>query len=296
MLIVELALVAACDRPGDNPNHETARAAIAVPDAAAARVTVADASLVPEVDAAPGAELVITPWAPRPGSSSMVTFDAKLDFDLNFGGLEIITSTTQSKKKKVQILAVDPDGIVHKRIRYIKRDTNAVVDGERKKDPSPIRGKTYDVTTNFGVVDVRLPGGRRASEEEVEAVRRDEGQLQSPEMLGKVLVGLRLVEGQSFEVPVAALEKLVVGDFRARRMVLTYRGKTRDGTRVDAVGMIASDGAGLKLFLDLDAELLLDPTGWCLSAKVDGKVRAELNGTVVGSGAGTGTVAATPLR
>src|SRR5262249_42599136 len=149
-----------------------------------------------------------------------VTFDAKLDFDINLGGLKTVTSTTQSKKKRVQFVAVDPDGTVHKRITYIKRDTHIVQDGELKKDPSPIRGKTYLVTWKDTLVDVRLPNGKPASAEEDAAVRKDEGQLQSPELLGRTLAGLRLVEGKPFDVPIAALEKLTSGgDFRPRRMV-----------------------------------------------------------------------------
>ena len=50
------------------------------------------------------------------------------------------------------------------------------------------------------------------------------------------------------------------------------------------------------MFIDLDGSLLLDGTGWCRELKVDLSVRAEFNGTVVGSGKGTGKVTATPLE
>jgi hypothetical protein len=225
-----------------------------------------------------------------------VTFEAKLDFDLNFGGMQTITSTTQSKKKKIEILAVDADGTVKKRITYMRRDTNAIVDGERKKDTSPIRGKTYRITWKEGITEVLLPSGKPASAEEADAVRRDESQLQSPEVLGKALLGVRLTEGQPFEVPPIALEKLVANDYRVKRLVLTYRGKTRDGSRIDAEASISSEGRGTKMYVDLTAEIVLDTTGWCRSAKVNLQARAELNGAVVGSGAGTGIIAATPLR
>lgn len=233
---------------------------------------------------------------PRPGVSSTITFDAQLDFDLNFGGMKTLTSSTQSKRKKVEFLAVEPDGTVRKRITYVKRDTRIVVDGEPKKDPSPIRGKAYLVTWKDDITDVRLANGKPASDEEVKAVRGEEGQLQAAERFGRALNGLRLVEGQPFEIPVIALDKLVTGAFKPRRMVLTYRGRTAEGARIDAEGELASDGKGTRMFLDAKAELVVDDTGWCRSAKITMQVRAELNDAVVGSGAGTGTVTATPLR
>src|SRR5262249_14166671 len=156
------------------------------------------AGAIAALDAGPGAELIVTAMPPRPGTSSIVTYEAKLDHDFNFGGLQIITSSTQSKKKKVEIVAVDPDGTVHKRITYLKRETRAIVDGELKKDDDPIRGKTYLLTSKDGVVSVQLPGGKPASSEEVGAVTKEEKALQSPEVLGKALDGLRLVKGQAF--------------------------------------------------------------------------------------------------
>jgi hypothetical protein len=115
-------------------------------------------------------------------------------------------------------------------------------------------------------------------------------------VMSKLLAGVRLVQDQPFEVPVATLENMVKSDYRPRRIVLTYRGRARDGERVDAEATLAKEGEGLKMYADLDIKLVLDATGWCLSAKVAMKVRAELKGTVVGSGAGTASVVATPLR
>ena len=264
---------------------------------AAPTTPAAPAAIDAGIDAPPAAELVLTAEPLKPGTSSIVTYDAKLDLDLNFGGMAQVTSTTRTKKKKVEIVGVDPDGTVHKRITYLARETNAIVDGERKKDVNPTLGKTYLVTWKDKIVDVKRPNGKSVSDEELAAIRGDEGQLQAPEMLGKLLSGVRLVEGQPFELPAFALGKLTLpDDFHMRRMVLTYRGKTSDGVRIDADGAIGNDGEGAKMFLDLKAEILLDPGGWCLSSRVKAQVRVELNGTVIGSGAGTGTITATPLR
>lgn len=282
---------AGCDSPREAPRQETAIAPVA-----AVAAPPSDAAVDAAIDAPPGGELVVTAARPRPGTSSIVTFDAVVDYDLNLGGFEMITSTTQSKKKKVAIVAVDPDGTVHKNITYIKRDTRMVVDGEAKKDPSPIRGKTFRVSWKDGVVDVRRSNGKPATPEEIEAVRSDEGQLQSPELLGRLLGGLRLVEGQPFEVPVVMLEKLVSGGFRPRRMVLTYRGKTDDGARIDAEGVLLIEAPGMTTFVDIKTELVIDATGWCRSASATLQVRVEFKGTVVGSGEGKGTILATPLR
>ena len=198
--------------------------------------------VIARADDAPPAELVITPVALRPRTSSTVDFVATLDLDFNFGGLPTVTSTRRTKKKKVEIRAVDPDGTVHKRITYLKLETNSVVDGERKKDPSAIRGKAYDVTWNGGIVDVRLPGGKPANAEEVAEVRGEEGALQAPEVMSKLLAGVRLVQDQPFEVPVATLDSMVKGDYRPRRIVVTYRGKASDGERVDAEAALAKEG------------------------------------------------------
>jgi len=281
------------------PAVETANGSTGSAGSAAQTGAQPAAGAVAAIDAGPGAELVVTAVPPRPGTSSIVTYDAKLDQDFNFGGLQIITSSTQSKKKKVEIVAVDPDGTVHKRITYLKLETRRIVDGELKKDDNPIRGKTYLLTWKDSVVaEVQLPGGKPASPEEVEAVKKEETRLQTPEVLGKALDGLRLVKGQAFEVPSGALERLIQGgEFHARRMVLTYRGKTREGTRIDAEGAVVNNELkGLRLFVDLKGELLIDRTGWCRSLKVTGQVRAELNGVVVGSGAGSGATVATALR
>jgi hypothetical protein len=301
MLVAALVLASACDRSRETGKHDGPAAVVAVADAAPldAGVTALDASpgaALPAPEAAGGEALVVTTATPRPGTSATVTYDAKLDYDLNLGGFKNVTATTQSKKKRVEIVAVDPDGTVHKRITYVKRDTSIVVDGERKKDPSPIRGKTYLVTWKDGELEVLLRNGNPASNEETEAVRREEALLQSPDFLGKALVGVRLVEGQPFEVPLVMLEKIVRGEYRPRRMVLTYRGKTKDGSRIDAEGSVATEGRGMKTFFDVKAEIVLDTTGWCRSFKATGQIRAELNGAVVGSGAGTGIALATALR
>jgi hypothetical protein len=264
---------------------------------------VARAAADPAPEVAPGsahaaqaAELVINPVALKPGTSSTVDFLATLDLDFNYGGQATVSSTTRTKKKKVEIRAVDRDGTVHKRITYSKIDTNSVVDGERRKDPSTIRGKTYDLTWNNGILDVRRPGGKAATPDEITEVHGEEGTLQAPELMSKLLAGVRLTQDQPFEVPVAMLESMVKTDYRPRRVVLTYRGKASDGERVDGEATLVKDGQGMKMFLDLDVKLVFDATGWCLSARVAAKVRAELNGTVVGSGAGTASVVATPLR
>lgn len=280
-----------CEPPREARKQETAIAPVA-----AIAALPADAAADAAIDAPPGGELVVTPSRPRPGTSSIVTFDAVVDYDLNLGGFEMITSTTQSKKKKVAIVAVDPDGTVHKRITYLKRDTRMVVDGEARKDPSPIRGKTFRVSWKDGIVDVRRDSGKPATAEEVEGVRSDEGQLQSPELLGRLLSGLRLVEGQPFEVPSAMLEKLVSSGMRVRRMVLTYRGKVDDGARIDAEGVLLMEAPGMTTFVDIKTELVVDETGWCRSASAALQVRVEFKGTVVGSGEGKGTILATPLR
>src|SRR5262249_48715273 len=127
-------------------------------------------------------------------------------------------------------------------------------------------------------------------------VRREEVQLQVPELLGKALAGVRLVEGQPFEVPAGVLDKLGKGDFTPRRVVLTYRGKTPEGARIDAVAALVHDRSNLKMFFDLTAEIVIDETGWCRSNKTRGQVRTEFKGVVVGSGAGSAQLLATPLR
>jgi hypothetical protein len=300
-----LVVTAACGRSADSGKQDTpakvapASAAPTAPEATvdATPGATVHAAIDAATDAPPGAELVITAAPLKPGTSSIVTFDAKIDLDLNFGGMGQVTSSTRTKKKKVEIVGVDPDGTVHKRITYLVRQTNAIVDGERKKDVNPNRGKTYLVTWKDKVVDVKRANGKPVSEEELAAIHSDEGQLQAPEMLGKMLSGIRLVEGQPFELPAFALEKFSLPTgYRVRRMVLTYRGTTREGVRIDAEGAIASDGPGAKTFLDLTSEILLDATGWVLSSRVTGQVRAELGGAVVGSGAGTATLTATLPR
>ena len=254
------------------------------------------AGAVAAADPTPPAQLVVTSTTPRPGTSSTVTFDAALDLDFNFGGMQRITKSKRSKKKKVEIVGVGADGSVEKRITYTKHDSEIVVDGQKQPDPTPVRGKTYRVTWKDGVVGVRAADGKPVSDAEAAAVREEESQLQTPELLGKALSTVRLVEGQPFEVPIAALEKMMSGPFRPKRLVLTYRGNVPDGARIDAVGTLANEAGGTKFYLDLKAELVIDTTGWCRSAKVTGQVRVELNGSVVGSGAGTGTITASPLR
>jgi hypothetical protein len=288
-----LLLVVACEKRDDGA---VAPVPLAVRDAGAALAPV-DATRPVATDAAPRGELVVTAVVTKPGTSSTVTFDAKLDLDLNFGGLAIVTSSKRTVTKKVEILAVGPDATVQKRITYTRYDNNVIVDGERKKDDTPIRGKSYRVTWKLGVGDVSRADGKPASEAEAEAVRKEESQLQSPELLGSALAGLRLVEGEPFEVPAAALEKLVKGAYRPKRVVLVYRGKTAEGARIDAEGTFANeDSEGLTLFLELKAQLVLDETGWCRDVEVTAQVRAELNGAVVGSGAGSASVKATALR
>jgi hypothetical protein len=292
--LAAVLLLGACNQPPDTSSAPAERAA--PPPAVAVAPVVAPPAPDAAVARPPGAELVITPAIPRPGMSATVTFDATLEFDLNFGGLMLVTASKQSKRKKVVIAKVDPDGTVHKRITYTKRDTHILVDGEPRKDVTPIRGKTFLVAWKDAVIDVRRANGTPAGEEEVKAVRAEEGQLQVPDILASALANLQLVEGVPFEVPVAAIERMINGDFRARRAVLTYLGKTAEGARIGADVSIVSAGQGIKYYVELKGELVLDSTGWCLRADINGQVRAELSGSVVGSGSGIGHVTATPLR
>lgn len=271
-------------------------------DAAVVAAAYADASApldaAPDALAviAPGDLLVIVPKVPAPGASATVTFHADLDFDLNFGGLETVTSARQSKKKKVEILAVDPDGTIHKRVTYTKRDTNTVVDGEPRKDRPIVRGKSFLVDFKDSVISVRRKNGSAATPDEVEAVTSEEGQLQSPEVLGRILGGIQLLKDQPFDVPAIALGKLVTSEYKPRRVVLTYRGMEGDLVRIDAEAQLSSDEEALRMFVDLKGSLLLDKTGWCRELVVDLQARAEFNGTVVGSGKGTGKITTTPLE
>jgi len=286
MLLVFSILVGACEQ------HDTPAP---VPTPTPAKPP----AVAPVVDAGEPRGEVIVEWAPpKPGTSSTVGFDAKLDLDMNFGGMAILTSSVQKKKKKVQIVAVEPDGTVLKRITYLVRDTKVLVDGEPRKDVTPIRGKTYLVSWKAGTVTGVLHDDRKpATEEEVVAVRKEEAQLHAPDALGAALSGMRFVEGEPFEVPIAVLEKMIQGTYKPKRVVLTYRGKTPEGSQIDAEGVFTNEGEGtLRFNLELKGTLLIDHTGWCREAKVTGQVRAELNGSVVGSGAGSGTVTATPLR
>ena len=288
-LLLLLAL-AACSKERDTPDAARAKPAPAV-------ATVAPPPVDAGLDAPPpGAVLVVTTEPLQAGTSSTITFEANLDFDLNLGGFQTVTTSKQSKKKTVAITAVDADGTVHKRITYIKRKTDILVDGEPKKDPTILPGKTFRVAFKDGVVDVKRANGKAATPAEVDAVKAEEILLQTPEMLGKTLAGLRLVENQQFEVPVAMMSALVISEYKARRVVLTYRGQEGDAARLAAQVSLASEGEGMKMFVDLDADLLMDRTGWCRELDVTAQVRAEFAGQVVGSGAGFGQVRATPLR
>lgn len=246
--------------------------------------------------APPPGELAVVSLPPKAGTSSTVTFDADLELDFNFGGMAQRTKTKQTKSKKVEIVSVAADGTVEKKITYTKRDTHIVIDGQLQADPMPIRGKTYRVIWKDTVVDVRTADGKPAPAAEVELVKKEEVLLQVPELIGKALAGMRLLEGKRYDVPAAALDKLVTGEYRPQRVVLTYRGKVPDGARIDAEVSLASKPLGTHMFVDLKGELVVDSTGWCRYLKVTGQVRAELNGAVVGSGAATGVIRATPLR
>ncbi len=55
--------------------------------------------------------------------------------------------------------------------------------------------------------------------------------------------------------------------------------------------------ASTLIFLGVrDADALFDDSGWCMELTVTAQVRAEAGGAVMGSGAGTGVVKATPLK
>jgi hypothetical protein len=270
------------------------------PDAAVVAAAVAadpiDAAV--SIDAAPGETFVVTTTLPKPGTSATSAFEAVLDFDLDFGGMETITSTKQSKLKTIAIEKVDSDGTLHKRITYNKRDTHIVIDGDPHRDDTPVRGKTFLVTSRNGVLDVRRKNGAKASDEEVVAVRKEEGQLQDPEVIGRLLAGIPLVKDQPFEVPAALLAPMAADEYKAQRVVLVYRGKEAgDLARIDVEAQLANpEDAGVHMFIDITGTLLLDPTGWCREVEAQLKVRAELNGTVVGSGKGNGNVTTSALR
>lgn len=295
-----MALVASgCgNKTGASPAAGDADVVVSATAPLAAAASAADAGAPVDARAviAPGDIMVIVPTLPKPGDTATVTFDADLDFDLNFGGLETLTSTHQSKKKKVEVLSVDPDGTIHKRVTYVKRDTNVVVDGEPRKDRPLVRGKTFLVDFRDTVVAVRRKNGAKATPEEVEAVMNEEGQFQSPEVLGRALGGIQLLKDQPFDIPAGALGKLVTGEYKPRRVVITYRGMEGDLARIDAEAQISNDEEALRMFVDLKGSLLVDKTGWCRELVVELQARAEFNGVVVGSGKGSGKVTATPLQ
>jgi hypothetical protein len=253
--------------------------------------------LRPPGPARPG-ELVIQAAPLKPGQASIWTAEADLDFDLNFGGFKMDTTAHQSKRKRVEILAIDADGTTHKRVTYHKRETRAFVDGELRKDDTPLPGKTFLVDHKPDAIEVRRPDGKPVTPDELKAVRREENKLQSPEILGRALAGLRLAKDQPFELPAAILAPLLDDQFHARRIVLTYRGKRGNDAWISAEAALDGelDGEGFKLFLDLKGEFVLHPTGVCITADMTGTIRAEFKGTVVGSGAGKAHMTAAPYR
>jgi hypothetical protein len=288
-------LVVAAFACGKRAASSSTDAAVVAAPALAPAVTV-DAGV--PIDAAPGDVFVVTSVPPKPGTSATSGFEAELDFDLNFGGMETITSTKQSKKKTISIDAVDADGTIHKRITYTKRDTHIVIDGDPHRDDTPVRGKTFLVTSHDGVIDVRRKNGAKATDEEIEGVRKEEGQLQDPEVIGRLLAGIPLVKGQPFEVPAALLGPMAASEYKAQRVLLIYRGKEADDlARIYVEAQLANpEDAGVHMFIDITGTLLLDSTGWCREVEAELKVRAELNGTVVGSGKGHGKVTTSALR
>lgn len=294
--LVLLALFAAsgCGKKAASSSRDAAAVtALAVVDAGVATDAAADAAPV----VAPGDKLVVTPLAPKPGTKATSGFEAELDFDLDFGGMQTITSTKQSKMKTIAIVSVDPDGTVHKRITYTKRDTKIVIDGDPHKDASAVRGKTFLVSWKDGVVDVRRKNGAKASDEEIEGVRKEEGQLQSPDLIGHALAGIELVKGQPFEVPAPLLGALAAGEYKPQRVVLTYRGTENELARIYVEAELSNpDDAGVRMYIDITGTLALDSTGWCREVEAQLKVRAELNNTVVGSGKGIGKVTTSALR
>jgi hypothetical protein len=295
-----LLLVVAASGCGKKAASQATDAAVAVAASAPApapMVAMAVDAGVP-TDAAPGDIFVVTPVSLTPGTSATTSFEAVLDFDLNFGGMQTITSTKQSKRKTIAIEKVDSDGTVHERITYTKRDTHIVIDGDPHRDDTPVRGKTFLVTSRDGVLDVRRKNGAKATDAEVEAVRKEEGQLQSPEIIGRLLGGIELVKGQPLDVPAAILGPMSADEYKAQRVVLTYRGKEADDlARIDVEAQLANpEDAGVHMFIDITGTLLLDPTGWCREVDAEIKVRAELNGVVVGSGKGSGKVTTSALR
>lgn len=265
-------------------------------DAPAVAVVAAPPSIDAPIDAPDGPALVLPSVTQRPGTSAIVRSETHLDFDLDLGGLRAETRTRQTKRKKVEIVRIDDDGTVHKRITYLERKTDLRIDGKPQKEPNPLPNKAFLLSWKDGVLDVRRGNGKAATKEELAAVRAEEGQLQSPEFLASHLAGLRLVQDVPFEVPVATMRLLITGDFLARKLVLTYRGKQGDHERIDVQASLANETEATGWFVDLQARLVIDHTGWCLEAAIDAQARAELNGTVIGRGTGGGTLRATPLQ
>jgi hypothetical protein len=250
------------------------------------------------IDAPPGATWVVPRLKLQPGTRSTVTFEAHIDFDLDIGGYQTKTVTDQRKRKTMEILAVDPDGAVHRRVTYQDLETDIRMDGRPYKDPdaTPLAGKSFRTTWKDGVLDVRRASGKAATPAEIEAVRKEEGQMQSPEYFSTHLGGVRLVEGVPYDLPLAAFAEFMSGEYRPRRVVITYRGATDGVHKLEAEVSLLGAGESMETYVDLDAEALFDDTGWCLEVRVDAQVRAEIGGTVMGSGAGTGVVKATPLQ
>lgn len=285
--VVALALVIACRGSRSSGERDAP-----TPSAAVMPSAPRDAA----VDAPDGPALVLPSVTQRPGTSAIVRHETHLDFDLDLGGLRAETRTRQIKRKKVEIVRIDADGTVHKRMTYLERKIDLRVDGKPQKTPTPLTGKSFLVSWKHGTLEVRRADGKAATTAELDAVRAEEGQLQSPEFLASHLAGLRLVQDVPFDVPVATMRLLITGDFLARKLVLTYRGKQGDHERIDVQASLANETEATGWFVDLEAKLVIDHTGWCLEADISAQARAELNGTVLGRGTGGGTLRATPLR
>ena len=90
-----------------------------------------------------------------------------------------------------------------------------------------MRGKTFLVDFTSEVVAVRRKNGAKATPAEVDAVKKEEGQFQSPEILGRVLGGFQLVKDTPYDVPAASLGKLLTGEYKPRRGTVEGLGWTK---------------------------------------------------------------------
>jgi hypothetical protein len=214
---------------------------------------------------------------PGVGSKRVESSQNDLDFSIDFkrAGKTIAGGRfkkNEVEKKRIEVTGINATSVTKVRVTYTEKyDEESRGNASPRKKPSPVAGKTYDVDSTGGKIEVTDEHDRPVPKRERDVVAKDWRSLGKPDKMAALIPDHPLVEGEKLPVSQDLVRDLFGSndgdDTSIDKATFTFRGTKQDGQKTfgqfDVVLKIAmtSKKDDLIMSMDLGGKLSVDTAG-----------------------------------